>query len=210
MITGRHQDIFQVVRLLTDSGGDQRVMLLNGTFGSGINEIARYAANYVTNRHYFEDGAFEIDASNKFNSYGLFSAISKKIEFMTQDKEDLVESIRNKYMLFIIDNITQLVDQDLPQFLETIFSLIDQTENIKIVLLTDRKEQILKKNHKLYPLITPLEIPPLKNEFSIQLLKKIFENNDKFTKAYPKLAEEKLFVEFQHTPLQVIQIGVLY
>ena len=69
--------------MLTDSGGDQRVMLLDGTFGSGINEIARYAANYVTNRHYFEDGSFKIDASNKFISIGQFLVISKKIEFMT-------------------------------------------------------------------------------------------------------------------------------
>jgi len=56
------------------------------------------------NRHYLEDGAYYIDASNKFNAQGLLMAISKQFGLISNDRNEIVNVLRTRKIGIIIEN----------------------------------------------------------------------------------------------------------
>lgn len=92
MIFGRHFEIHEAIKFLTRPG-DQRILNINGIYGVGCSTIARYAIKYVMNRHFFEDGAFYVDCNNKISAQNLLTEISKSMNLITTEKQQIVESL---------------------------------------------------------------------------------------------------------------------
>jgi len=90
MIFGRHIEIHEAIKFLTRPG-DQRILNINGIFGVGCSTIARYAIKYVCSRHFFEEGAFYVDCNNKFSTQSLLAAISKTLNLITTEKQEIVD-----------------------------------------------------------------------------------------------------------------------
>ena len=134
---GKHLQINELIQFLTRKGSQyQRVMAINGIRGAGACSMTKFTIKYVMDRHHIEHGAFLIDAENKFTAISLFSALSKKLQLFTNDQSEILEMIKSLNILILIDNCQQYYEKNSKDFEKTIRSIIEETENVKIVLIT--------------------------------------------------------------------------
>ena len=138
MMFGRHLELHEIIKFLTGfERKEERILNLNGIYGVGCSTIARYAIKYVMNRHFFEDGAFYVDGSNKYSSSELLVGIGKSLQLVTNDKQDIVDMIRKFKILLLIDNSSLVIGNDFENLKDLLFFLIESTEHLKILLITD-------------------------------------------------------------------------
>ena len=70
-IFGRHLELHKAIKFLCDESENRRILNINGIYGVGCTEIAKFAIMYVIARQFFKDGAFYVDLEKKFSSGGL-------------------------------------------------------------------------------------------------------------------------------------------
>lgn len=123
------------------------------------------------NRHYLEDGAYYIDASNKFNAQGLLMAISKQFGLISNDRNEIVNVLRTRKIGIIIENFDQIVSKDQYNLKDMLYFIIEHTEFIKLILLTDQDQEIINgKKHKISTLVKLIKVYPLQKEDGIKLM----------------------------------------
>ena len=94
-------------------------------------------------------------------------------------------------MLIVLDNCRQFISENLEYFNESLKILTSSTPNLKIIVITDEKDQVYSK-------LNPwrLEIKELTKKDAIDLLWKICRDNPNFRKNYAskeKIGEQTFF-----------------
>ena len=182
MTFGRHLEINEILNFLTDITNQKRILSINGGHGNGCGNIARFSIKYVMNRHHFEGGAFHIDCNNKVHTKSVLQAISKKLMLSTQDRDEILEMIKRCKILLLFDNCNKLIEKDFENFVDMLFSIIEQTEFVKTMVITCKDSIKEFENHKITRFLSIIQIDPLKKKESAKMLFMMNENNDTFVR----------------------------
>ena len=122
-------------------------MIFNGKDGSGYDQIAKFTVKYVVDRHIFYSGAFYIDTSDKFSQQGIITAISKQMLLPYKNAEELVQGIKRYKLILMMNNISDILKKDGDNFRNFLYLLMNQTDKLKVVLITEEEDDILQKDH---------------------------------------------------------------
>ena len=98
--------------------------------------------------------------------------------------EDFIDLIQEKEMIVIINNISRILKNDKQRFLSLMFQLNDKTEDIKLILILEKQEDLDFQAFDRTKFIrsNSLQISPLKKSFAIEFLLSLDKNNDVITK----------------------------
>ena len=128
----------------------------------------------------------------------------------TNDQSEILEMIKSLNILILIDNCQQYYEKNSIDFEKTIRSIIEETENVKIVLITHQKSNLnLDFSHKFY---SQMQVTDLDKMDAVSIMYEQCCNNVEFRQKYPEvndLSKHDLFKEFTFTPLQIMRLCLL-
>lgn len=109
---GREQEVAKVRRMLADR--DCRLLTLVGPGGSGKTRLAVQAAAGMVDGQVFTDGVYFVPLQATADADGLITAIADALPMslagQREPQEQLVRFLRDKTLLFLLDNFEQLLD----------------------------------------------------------------------------------------------------
>jgi predicted ATPase/DNA-binding CsgD family transcriptional regulator len=148
---GREQEIGNITRLLAES----RLLTLTGPGGCGKTRLAAAVATHVEDE--FEDGAVWVDLASIADESLLSQALAKSIDVKEQPgrsvDDTLVDSLRGKQILLIIDNCEHLI----AHCARLVSSLLSACPYLHV--LTTSREPLALAGESVYP-IPSLSVPP--------------------------------------------------
>jgi non-specific serine/threonine protein kinase len=148
---GREQEIDDVARLLSDA----RLLTLTGPGGCGKTRLAVAVATQV--EHKYEDGAVWVDLASIADGSLVSQTVAKAVYVKEQPgqsvDETLVDSLRLKQILLILDNCEHLI-ADCARLVSSLLSACPDMH-----ILTTSREPLALAGESLYP-ISPLSLPP--------------------------------------------------
>ena len=112
-----------IVMLINDSvcKNEHKFLKLFGDTGCGRLVMAKKACQYVMERGYFVNGAFEINAKCEDTSIGFQKLMFQKMRLPSMnDIQDFTDILRKKKMVLIIYNIDKILSNDKSEFLNTL------------------------------------------------------------------------------------------
>ena len=114
-------------------------MSVYGIHGVGKSSVATFSIKYAMDRHFFEDGAFYIDLGERLTTHGILTAISKKIQLITHEQDELFEMMRNLKILLMFDHSSKVIKQNRKNFMAILHSMISTTQFVKIIMINDHE-----------------------------------------------------------------------
>ena len=153
-------------------------------------------------RHHFDDGAYHINVSNKYSIQGLVSTISKSLQFWTNDQAEIIDLIRRKKLVLLINHCDKIIQKDQDNFLEFLRDLAEQTEFVKVILITHTFGDTLTQKHPQVKAMTKLmTVKPLSKKEAVKMLMMLNRDNSDFPyKDTKELGVHQIFTDFQFTP----------
>ena len=98
-------------------------------------------------------------------------AISKQFGLISNDRNEIVNVLRTRKIGIIIENFDQIVSKDQYNLKDMLYFIIEHTEFIKLILLTDQDQEIINgKKHKISTLVKLIKVYPLQKEDGIKLM----------------------------------------
>lgn len=158
---GRRGELSEVSALLQDAG--VRLVTITGPGGIGKTRLAIQAA--VEAAPAFQDGAVFVGLAALTSSDALVAAISRLLNFSFPEqggapRRQLIDSLRRKHLLLVLDNFEQLIDEESVDFC---LELAAAAPEVKL-LITSRTSLNVRGEH-LYPL-SGMSLPEANQEWT--------------------------------------------
>lgn len=152
----------------------------------------------MISRHHFEDGAFYVDIDNKHQHHSFLTALGRTFHFQDISIKSVTETLRKMKMLLLIDKCEELIKTDFDLFFKDLKFLVENTENLKIVIVHRDQDKQNKGEEKLRTnkFLTHVEVSTLKPLDAAKMLLELNSENELFMKLYPDLTtlcKQKIF-----------------
>lgn len=150
---GRDAELAQIKKWLAEDHG--RLLTIVGPGGIGKTRLALYAARSVLDK--FTHGAWLISLTSLTDVENLPTVMASRlgITFIgnADPKTQVVNYLRRRELLLVLDNVEHLVSQSLADFL---ISLLSQASGVKVVITSRQRlmmqaEQVLNLSGLAYP-----------------------------------------------------------
>ena len=181
-IFGRHAEIQKLVVFLTghQSSSSEKVYVLNGPRESGSVWIAKHCIQYAMDRGHFEDGAYYVDVLSKHNTLGMLRILAAKLNLLSHEESDVIEMIDKQHLAIVIDNCHKIIERDKEHFVSTLKNISTEVRNVKIILITNSRKDLLISEPDLRSLLTQKMIGPLEKYYSLKMMFDLNEGNKNF------------------------------
>jgi predicted ATPase/DNA-binding SARP family transcriptional activator len=186
---GRQSELDSLNRLLEDSG--QRLFTLTGPGGSGKTRLAIQAAANMETR--YKDGVYFVYLAPVTSSEHIIpaAALALKFSFYSDGdnlKQQMIDYLRHKEILLLLDNFEHLVDDESTQLL---VDLLSAAPGLKI-LVTSRVSLSIK-GEQVFP-VSGLEVP------ETRVLKDLEASADYSAVQLFVQSAQRVYPEFKLTP----------
>lgn len=116
---------------------EYRVIQLKGASGLGKTAIAKYSVKYCLDRNCYKDGAYSIEAGSISSCQGLQSKLFQSMELELDNADEFSELIKYSSVVLLIDECSELIRNDELKLIDFIVKLLNNTQYLKILLVTD-------------------------------------------------------------------------
>jgi len=149
---GREAELSELARLLNLS--DTRLVTVTAPGGMGKTRLALEAAHMQLNQ--FKDGAFYVALANLSKADDVVPAVAEAIRFTFFDgtvpqRQQLIDSLRNRQMLLILDNFEHLMDAN-----DLVTEILKSAPHVR--LLVTSRERMNIEGETLFRL-DPMDFP---------------------------------------------------
>ena len=90
------------------------------------------------------------------------------MKLLTSDIDELVEILGRKELVILIDKIDLIIENDKKNFIEFLDTILEKTENVKIIMVTD--QEILNEVNLFDSYVTVLKIGHLEKKYAAKML----------------------------------------
>jgi len=148
---GRQKPLQQLFEMLIDNEKGVRVVELFGEPGSGKTILAQMCINYAYERGFYKehaDGKNSVIYEN-FKRQKSFTIFEYQLRAGYASQEHLLQSIRSKRMVFILDNCDAHLENSFDKFVSLVRNVVAETFYVKFVIITLQKKELGLKEHYL-------------------------------------------------------------
>ena len=108
ILIGRNFEIQKIVKQLTKEQGE-RVLQVNSDKGLGKKCVVIAAVKYCIERHFFKDGAFNIDIVESTSCHSFLNMVFKRFKLEIDNLDDLCQIIENLDMILIFNDCQEIL-----------------------------------------------------------------------------------------------------